>query len=185
MSAAADTVIAVILSLSAFLLPLNGLDVSHLQSWNVTHKLPARTLFSFKSSNGFLIMDLPMGKLCSQFSKMKELNSVHTWIHVRKKTSYQAKHYEERHCDRGFQWQKVACTTSASPGYTFLCTIFAFCGGLTLAGSQLPTKASLSLPYSTGKGRQNIKKGSWPGISMGKVHSLITITSKTDLTWKY
>lgn len=85
MSAAADTVIAVILSLSAFLLPLNGLDVSHLQSWNVTHKLPARTLFSFKSSNEFLIMDLPKEKVCSQFSKMKELKSIHSWIYVRKK----------------------------------------------------------------------------------------------------
>lgn len=176
MSAAADTVIAVILSLSAFLLPLNGLDVSHLQSWNVTHKLPARTLFSFKSSNEFLIMDLPRGKLCSQFSKMKELKSIHSWIYVRKKPPTRQNIMKEVSVTEDFSDRKLHVQPQHLLGT--LCTIFAFCGGLTLAGSQLPTTASLSLPYSTGQGRQNIKKGSWVGISMGKVHSLITITSK-------
>lgn len=34
------------------------------------------------------------------------------------------------------------------------------CGGLALAGCQVLTKASLSLPSSTGQGRENITKGS-------------------------
>jgi len=42
------------------------------------------------------------------------------------------------------------------------------CGGLTLAGFQVPVKAALSLPYSGGQGRQNITKGSWVEIRTGR-----------------
>lgn len=49
-STAIQTVIAVFLGLSAFLLSLHNLDVLHPQSWNVAHRLQARTLFSSKRS---------------------------------------------------------------------------------------------------------------------------------------
>lgn len=55
------------------------------QRSNGTYKLPARALFSFKSSSEFVIMGLHQEKLCSQFSKMKELKNVHSWIHVKNK----------------------------------------------------------------------------------------------------
>ena len=42
------------------------------------------------------------------------------------------------------------------------------CGGLTLPGCQVPTKAALSLPSSTGQGRENIMKGSWVKIRTGR-----------------
>ena len=54
------------------------------------------------------------------------------------------------------------------------------CGGLTLAGYQVPTKAALSLPSSAGQGRENIMKGSWVEIRTGGDHSAITVTGKTD-----
>lgn len=38
------------------------------------------------------------------------------------------------------------------------------CGGSTLAGCQVATKAILSLPSSAGQGRGNITKGSWVEI---------------------
>lgn len=128
MSTASEAVqIAVISSLSAFLHPLNGLDVPHLQSWNVTHKLPARTLFSFKSSNGFAIMDLPRRKLCSQVCKMKELKSVQSRIHVRNKPpSRQNVMKEDRvtedFSDRKFhvQPQHLLCTFCFVPFLPFL-----------------------------------------------------------------
>jgi len=54
------------------------------------------------------------------------------------------------------------------------------CGGLTLAGGQVPTKAALSLPSSAGQGRGNMMKGSRvetrtgrdlsPTAFMGKTH---------------
>lgn len=117
MNAATDTVIAVILNLSAFLLPLNSLDGPHLQSSNVTHKLPARALFSFKSSNGFVTMDLPRGKLCSHFSKMKELKSVHSWIHFKNKLPTRQNITKESRVTEDFsdrklhaQPQRVLCT---------------------------------------------------------------------------
>lgn len=37
-------------------------------------------------------------------------------------------------------------------------------GGLTLAARQVPTKAALSVPSTTGPGRENILKDSWAGI---------------------
>ena len=42
------------------------------------------------------------------------------------------------------------------------------CGGLTPAGCQVPTKAALSLPSSTGQGRENITKRSWVEIRTGR-----------------
>ena len=57
------------------------------------------------------------------------------------------------------------------------------CGGLTLAGCQVPTKAALSLHSSAGQGRENITKGSWVEIRTGRDHSLITVMGKTDSTW--
>ena len=60
---------------------------------------------------------------------------------------------------------------------------FVHCGGLTLTGCQVPTKATLSLPSSAGQGRENITKGSWVEIRTGRDHSPITVTGRTDLTW--
>ena len=57
------------------------------------------------------------------------------------------------------------------------------CGGLTLAGCQVPTKATLSLPSSTGQGRENKTKGLWVEIRTRRDHSPITVTGKTDSTW--
>jgi len=53
------------------------------------------------------------------------------------------------------------------------------CGGLTMAGRQVPTKAVLS----DWRGEENIMKLSWDKIRTGRDHSPITVTSKTDLTW--
>jgi len=56
------------------------------------------------------------------------------------------------------------------------------CGGLALAGHQVPTKAtSLSLPSSAGQGEK--RKGSWVEIKTGKDHLQVTIMDKTNLTW--
>lgn len=46
------------------------------------------------------------------------------------------------------------------------------------------TKAVLSLPSSEGWGRENKMKGSWLGIRVGRDHSAITVTGRTDSTWK-
>jgi len=56
------------------------------------------------------------------------------------------------------------------------------CGGLALAGHQVPTKAALSLHSSAGQGRENGTKGTWAEIRRGRYHSPITITGKTDST---
>ena len=59
------------------------------------------------------------------------------------------------------------------------------CGGLTLAGHEVPTKAALSLSSSTGQGTENITKGSWVKIRTGRsLSNYHTITGKTDLTWR-
>ena len=43
------------------------------------------------------------------------------------------------------------------------------CGGLTLAGCQVPTKAALSLPPpQLDRGEKNITKGSWVEIRTGR-----------------
>lgn len=56
-------------------------------------------------------------------------------------------------------------------------------GGLTLAGHQEPSKATLSLPSSPGQERENIMKGSWVKIRTGRDHSPVTAMGKTDLAW--
>ncbi|GAB0179809.1 mitochondrial enolase superfamily member 1 [Grus japonensis] len=56
------------------------------------------------------------------------------------------------------------------------------CGGLTLAGGQVPTRAALSLPSFTRQGRKGITKCLWVEIRTGKDHSLIIVMSKTDRT---
>ena len=57
------------------------------------------------------------------------------------------------------------------------------CGVLTLAGSQVPTEATLSLPSSTGQGRESLAKGSWVEMRTGRDHSPTTVMGKTDSTW--
>ena len=64
-------------------------------------------------------------------------------------------------------------------GHLCVCT----CAGLTLAGHQIPTKATPSLTSSAGQGRENITTGSWVKIRTGRDHSAITIMGKTDSTW--
>ncbi|GAB0208389.1 mitochondrial enolase superfamily member 1 [Grus japonensis] len=54
------------------------------------------------------------------------------------------------------------------------------CGGLTLAGGQVPTRAALSLPSFTKQGRKGIKKCLWVKIRTGRDHSLNIVMSKTD-----
>jgi len=56
------------------------------------------------------------------------------------------------------------------------------CGGLTLAGLQVPTKVVLLFPSSAGQGRENTTKGSQIEIRTGRDHSSITVMSKTDST---
>ena len=58
-----------------------------------------------------------------------------------------------------------------------------WCGGLTLAGCQVHTKATLSLPASAEQGRENIMKGLWVKIRTGRDHLPITIMGKTDSAW--
>jgi len=57
------------------------------------------------------------------------------------------------------------------------------CGGLTLAGRQVPIKVAVSLPSSPGEGRENTAKGSWVEIRIGREHSPIAVMGKTDGTW--
>jgi len=71
----------------------------------------------------------------------------------------------------------------------FLLTPFGFpltqkpvCGGLTLAGGRVPTKAALSLSSSAGQRKENRTKGLWVERRTGKAHSPITVTGKTDST---
>lgn len=51
---------------------------------------------------------------------------------------------------------------------------------LTLAG-QVPTKATLLFPFSTGEEGENISL--WVEISAGRDHSAGTLMNKTDLVW--
>jgi len=53
-------------------------------------------------------------------------------------------------------------------GALFLLTGIGNCGGLTVAGHQVPTKAALSLPSSAGQGRENRTKGSWVEVRAGR-----------------
>jgi len=59
-----------------------------------------------------------------------------------------------------------------------------YCGGLTLAGCQVPTKAALLFSLLSGQGRENIIKGSWVKIRTGRDHSAFTVTGKTDSAWR-
>jgi len=59
----------------------------------------------------------------------------------------------------------------------------AYCGGLTLPRSQVPTKAALPLPSSAGEGEKTMTKGSWVEIRTGRDQSPITTMGKTDSTW--
>ena len=56
------------------------------------------------------------------------------------------------------------------------------CGGLTLAGHQMPTKATLPVSSSAGQRRENRIKGLWIEIRTRRGHSPITVTGKTDST---
>lgn len=49
-----------------------------------------------------------------------------------------------------------------------------YCGVLTLAGHQLPTKVTLSLPSESGQGRKNVTKHSWV---LDKILSKRSLTS--------
>jgi len=51
-----------------------------------------------------------------------------------------------------------------------------------IAGGQVPTKAGLSLPSSTGQGRENIMKCLWVELGAGRDHSPVTVTGKMDST---
>lgn len=55
------------------------------------------------------------------------------------------------------------------------------CRGLTLAGCQVPTKASLPLPSSAGQERENTTKGSWVRIRTGRDHPLLSQAKQTQL----
>ena len=93
-------------------------------------------------------------------------------------------HYA-RCCQRKPVWLQDPPSSGYSQRMTLLSGLSSVrhCGGLTLAGHQVPTKAALSLTSSAGQGRENITKGSWVEIRTGRDPSPITITGKTDLTW--
>lgn len=57
------------------------------------------------------------------------------------------------------------------------------CVGLTLGGSQVPTKAALPLPSSAEQVRENRTKDSWVEVGTGRDHSPVTVVGKTDSTW--
>jgi len=61
--------------------------------------------------------------------------------------------------------------------------VLSVCGGLTLAGHQVPTKAAPSLPSSAGQGKENIMKGLCVKVKTEKDCWPITIMGKTDSTW--
>lgn len=53
------------------------------------------------------------------------------------------------------------------------------CTGLTLAGCQAYTKATVSLPSTAGQGRENIKDSSWIEIRTGRDCSSNNVMGKT------
>lgn len=57
------------------------------------------------------------------------------------------------------------------------------CGRLTLVGFAVPTRAAVSLPSSSGQGRENLRQGSWAEMRAGGDHLAITVMSKTDSAW--
>jgi len=70
---------------------------------------------------------------------------------------------------------------SSGPGTAEI--IVALCGGLTLAGCQVPPKPLYPSPFSAGQGRGNIMKSSWVKIRTWRNLSAITITGKTGSAW--
>ena len=73
---------------------------------------------------------------------------------------------------------------SLPPAYSFRFQVTGFCGDLTLAGCQVPTKAALSLPFWAGQGRENVIKGSWVEMRTARDPSAIPVTDKTDSAWE-
>ncbi|GAB0206987.1 GTP-binding protein Di-Ras2 [Grus japonensis] len=73
------------------------------------------------------------------------------------------------HCHESVMQSHQSDNTSVKP-----------CGGLTLAGGQVPTRAALSLPSFTRQGRKSTTKSLRVEIRTGRDHSLIIITGKTD-----
>lgn len=59
--------------------------------------------------------------------------------------------------------------------------LLCLCGGLTLTGHQMPTRAALSLS-SVVQWRENTMKGLLVGVRRGD-HSAISITGETGLIW--
>ena len=57
------------------------------------------------------------------------------------------------------------------------------CGGLPLAGHQVPTKAALSLPLLSWTGERKYNKELVGQDKDRRHHSPITITGKTDSAW--
>lgn len=56
-------------------------------------------------------------------------------------------------------------------------------GVLPLAGWQIAAKAALSFPSSAGHMTENIMKGLWIEISMGRDQSPVAVMGRADLTW--
>lgn len=57
------------------------------------------------------------------------------------------------------------------------------CGRLTLVGLAVPTKAAVSLPSSSGQGRENRREGLWAETRAGRHDLAITVMSKTHSAW--
>lgn len=60
-----------------------------------------------------------------------------------------------------------------------LCLLEAFWSGLTLAGFQAPSKATLSLPSAAGQKRENITEDSRLETRTGRDHPPGTVTGRT------
>lgn len=86
--------------------------------------------------------------------------------------------FNSKHLDSYQYWtDKFLCSITATIGGICLPS----CDGLTPAGCKVPAKNVLSLPSSTGPGRQNRMKGLWVRIRKWRDHSF-SITGKTGLT---
>lgn len=66
----------------------------------------------------------------------------------------------------------------ASPALLSSSASLGHCGGLTLAGHQLPTKATLSLLSSEGQRRENIMKSLSVEVRTGRNHSAVIVVHK-------
>lgn len=54
--------------------------------------------------------------------------------------------------------------------------------GAVMARHQVATKATLSLPFSSGQVKCNMMEDSWVNIKTGRDHCPVTIMGKKDLT---